>query len=94
MHNFPLLFLCEKEKNQNTSDMYCKKYRKMLDYAHRHKTSDKYKKTPPEFPEMSDEKYRKAPVLIWFSRYASRSAVPSWGIMRMPRVKKHKYIGR
>ncbi|SCJ41024.1 Uncharacterised protein [uncultured Clostridium sp.] len=22
------------------------------------------------------------------------SAVPSWGIMRMPRVKKHKYIGR
>ena len=27
----------------------------MLDYAHGHKTSDKYKKTPPEFPEMSDE---------------------------------------
>lgn len=22
------------------------------------------------------------------------SVVPSWGIMRMPRVKKHKYIGR
>lgn len=44
MHNFPLLFLCEKEKKQNTSDMCCKKYRKMLDYAHRHKTSDEYKK--------------------------------------------------
>ena len=55
MHNFPLLFLCEKEKNQNTSDMYCKKYRKMLDYAHRHKTSDEYKKLAPESPEMSDE---------------------------------------
>ena len=50
MHNFPLLFLCEKEKNQNTSDMCCKKYRKMLDYAHRHKTSDKYKKTTAGIP--------------------------------------------
>ena len=50
MHNFPLLFLCEKEKNQNTSDMYCEKYRKMLDYAHRHKTSDKYKKTTAGIP--------------------------------------------
>ena len=50
MHNFPLLFLCEKEKNQNTSDIYCKKYRKMLDYAHGHKTSDKYKKISAGIP--------------------------------------------
>lgn len=50
MHNFPLLFLCEKEKKQNTSDMYCKKYRKMLDYAHRHKTSDEYKKISAGIP--------------------------------------------
>ena len=56
MHNFPLLFLCEKEKNQNTSDIYCKKYRKMLDYAHGHKTSDKYIKEFTKQPDMSDEK--------------------------------------
>ena len=31
MHNFPLLFLCEKEKRKNTSDKYCKYHRKMLD---------------------------------------------------------------
>ena len=31
MHNFPLLFLCEKEKTQNTSDKYCKCHRKMVD---------------------------------------------------------------
>ena len=55
MHNFPLLFLCEKEKNQNTSDIYCKKYRKMLDYAHGHKTSDKYIKKLAKRLDMSDE---------------------------------------
>ena len=55
MHNFPLLFLCEKEKNQNTSDMCCKKYRKMLDYAHRHKTSDKCIKELAKRIDMSDE---------------------------------------
>ena len=73
--------------------MYCKKYRKMLDYAHRHKTSDKYRKQPPEFPEMSDENAGKLQYSSGFYGM-HHSAVPSWGIMRMPRVKKHKYIGR
>ena len=34
--------------------MYCKKHRKMLDYAHRHKTSDKYKIISSNFKDMSD----------------------------------------
>ena len=33
MHNFPLLFLCEKEKRQNTSDKYIKKLAKRLDMS-------------------------------------------------------------
>ena len=93
MHNFSLLFLCEKEKNQNTSDIYCKKYRKMLDYAHGHKTSDKYKNKRRNFRICLMKMPESSSTHLVFT-VCITSAVPSWGIMRMPRVKKHKYIGR
>ena len=33
MHNFPLLFLCEKEKRHKTSDKHIKKLAKRLDMS-------------------------------------------------------------
>ena len=33
MHNFPLLFLCEKEKRQNTSDKCIKEFTKQPDMS-------------------------------------------------------------
>ena len=93
MHNFSLLFLCEKEKNQNTSDIYCKKYRKMLDYAHGHKTSVKYKKYAPEFPDMSDENAGKVQYSSSFHGMHHKRG-PVLGYHADAARQKHKYIGR
>ena len=98
MHNFPLLFLCEKEKNQNTSDMYCKKHRKMLDYAHRHKTSDKYIKELAKRIDMSDEKRKigKSKHKLFFrNETMKRRAVRFRGMTRIfAQNNQNKYTGR